>query len=229
MEVIVLAGGLGTRLRSVVPDLPKALSPVAGKPFLSYVIEYLTVQGVNHFVFSTGYLSQKIEQFLQDRYSHLHYSISKEDVPLGTGGAVKKALQLCDDSNVLVVNADTFFKVELAEMKEQHTYREADCTLALKHMFNFDRYGTVELSKDMISITSFQEKTFRKEGLINGGFTFIKKSALIDQELPEKFSFEKDFLEPNIARLRIKGFISNGYFIDIGVPFDYEKAQSDFK
>lgn len=229
MEAIILAGGLGTRLRSVVSDKPKVLSSVAGKPFLSYLIDFFSEQGINHFIFSIGFLGEQIEEFLNHYYINLNYSISKEESPLGTGGAIKQSLNYCKEENILIANGDTFFKVDIPTLFAQHISRDAECTLALKQMHNFDRYGTVELNDDGVSIKSFEEKSFRAVGLINGGVCMLKKQSFFQQEQPEVFSFEKDFLEPNIARLKMEGFISEEYFIDIGVPLDYQKAQMDFQ
>jgi D-glycero-alpha-D-manno-heptose 1-phosphate guanylyltransferase len=227
MEAIILAGGLGTRLRSVLPGTPKALSPVAGKPFLSYIIDYLLRQGIDHFIFSVGHLSEQVIDFLQQEYTSLSYDICIEPSPLGTGGAVKKALNYSKEAETLVVNADTFFNVDLAGMYRQHKKDNADCTIALKQMNDFDRYGTVELAGNN-RIISFKEKAYKKEGLINGGYYLFKKEKLLNKDLPEIFSIEKDFLEKELNSLIIEGFISTGYFIDIGIPSDFEAAQLTF-
>lgn len=228
MEAIILAGGLGTRLQSVVSDKPKSLSPVAGKPFLFYVIEYLKAQLVSRFTFSLGYMAGQVTDFLKSDYPDLAYDISLESYPLGTGGAIKKALALSENSNVLIVNADTFFNVDLSLMFRQHVSSSADCTIALKHMHNFDRYGAVEMDADK-RIVSFKEKAFRKEGFINGGYSFLRKSSFEHRSFPEVFSFEKHFLEAELNNILINGFVSEGYFIDIGIPSDYDKAQVEFK
>src|SRR6476661_3255660 len=150
---IILAGGLGTRLRDTVPDLPKCMAPVAGRPFLSYVIDYLRMQGVEHFVFSLGYKGEVIESYLVENYPTLDYTIVLEEEPLGTGGAIHLAIQKARGSNVVVANGDTLFKVNLQELFSFHTAMNAECTLALKPMHNFDRYGVVE-TNDKGKITS---------------------------------------------------------------------------
>jgi D-glycero-alpha-D-manno-heptose 1-phosphate guanylyltransferase len=228
MEAIILAGGLGTRLKQVVSDKPKALSIVAGKPFLSYIIDFLREQGIGHFIFSIGYLSEQIIDFLKNEYPQIDYSICLEQKPLGTGGGIKKALSHAIKENVLIVNADTFFEINVQAMYNYHLASRASCTIALKKMHDFDRYGTVELD-DTNRVVSFKEKSYRQEGLINGGYLFLKTGLLEDDMLPETFSFEQDFLEHSLSRLVVKGFISDGYFIDIGIPADYEKAQVEFK
>lgn len=227
IEAIVLAGGLGTRLRQVVADRPKALSEVAGKPFVGFVIDYLLHQGVTHFIFSLGYMAEQIVAYIQKEYPSLDASFSVEDTPLGTGGAILKSLEQSRDENVLIVNADTYFDIDLQKLYAQHLETGADCTFALKQMFHFERYGAVEIDQDRM-ITSFKEKTFREEGYINGGYILLKKKTFEAVTFPEVFSFEKDFIEPLFQKLKLYGFPSDGYFIDIGIPADYEQAQIDF-
>src|SRR5262245_51873012 len=145
-ECIILAGGLGTRLRSTVPDLPKCMAPVAGKPFLSYVIDHLKAQGVDRFIFSLGYKRETIEEYLHNEYGSLskQYVIEKE--PLGTGGAIQLACRQATGKNVLVLNGDTLFKIKAIPFAGFHLQHTACCTLALKPMQHFDRYGVVELN-----------------------------------------------------------------------------------
>lgn len=229
MQAIILAGGLGTRLKSVVADKPKALSPVAGNPFLFYVINYLQKQGVNQFIFSLGYLSNQILVYLHEAFPKLSFIYYIEDIPLGTGGGIKKAIELATENDVLIVNADTYFDVSLAEMFHFHHSSKSNCTISLKEMTNFDRYGVVEVDKSN-TILSFKEKSFTKQGLINGGYLILDKKYFLEntKTLPEIFSFEKDFLEVNLHKMMVKGFKSNGYFIDIGIPEDFAKAQNTF-
>ncbi|MBX2931865.1 MAG: nucleotidyltransferase family protein [Chitinophagaceae bacterium] len=233
MQAIILAGGLGTRLKTVVADKPKVLSPVAGKPFLYYIIEYLQKQGVTNYVFALGYLSEQVLDFLQQYYPSLSYQYSIEETPLGTGGGIKKAIQLATEENVLVVNADTFFDIDIAKMFSVHYAANAQCTVSLKLMKDFDRYGSVEIDT-VNKILSFKEKALVKEGYINGGYLIINKNYYLSatKNLPQIFSFEKDFLEKELNKMLIKGFISEGYFIDIGIPQDYALSQqvfADFK
>lgn len=229
MQAIILAGGLGTRLKSVVVDKPKVLSPVANKPFLDYVIHFLQQQGVTDFIFSLGYLSNQVLNFLQEQYPELSYQYTIEATPLGTGGGIKKAIELCTDEDVLIVNADTFFEVDLKAMMQFHKAANAHCTVSLKIMNNFDRYGTVELNEQQ-NIVSFKEKTFTQEGLINGGYLIFNKAYFLQAtaSLPAVFGYENDFLAPNLQKMVIKGFIADGYFIDIGIPEDYAIAQKVF-
>ncbi len=227
-QAIILAGGLGTRLRSAVPDLPKCMAPVAGKPFLHHVIAYLLGQGVNRFIFSLGYMHDLIEEFVTENYPQLDVEFVIEATPLGTGGAIRLACEKASSANVLVLNGDTLFKVNIATLLEFHTTTQAACTLVLKPMKSFDRYGVVEIDHEN-RIQSFKEKKFYEKGLINGGVYSLHVKSFLDLTLPEKFSFEKDYLEKYFETEHLMGIIQEGYFIDIGIPEDFEKAGIDLK
>jgi D-glycero-alpha-D-manno-heptose 1-phosphate guanylyltransferase len=228
MEAIVLAGGFGTRLKNVVNDVPKPMAPVNGKPFLTYILDFLQKKGTKKVVLCTGYLSEIIERFYGNSYKNivLEYSVEKE--PLGTGGAIKKALDYITEENVLILNGDTFFDVELDKMISDHINKNADFTLALKPMKEFDRYGTVQISQNG-RVTGFEEKRYQSAGYINGGVYVIKKNIFESTDLPEKFSLESDFMCKTLSRKHFNGFVSDTYFIDIGIPEDYYKAEKDFK
>jgi len=226
IETIILAGGLGTRLRSALPDLPKCMAPVNDKPFLAYVINYLQSEGITHFIFSLGYKSEAITAFLQKKFPSLSYKIIVEEEPLGTGGAVKKALAAAKDNNVLIVNGDTLFKADIKLLSSADTLSEACCTLSLKPMKNFSRYGVVEIDEFGI-IKKFKEKQFYENGLINGGVYAINKNRFFTENLSDKFSFETDYLEKFYKIRRMLGVVQEGYFIDIGIPEDYARAQRE--
>ncbi len=227
-ECIILAGGLGTRLRSVVFDLPKCMAPVAGEPFLAYVIEYFRKQGIENFIFAVGYKSEVIEKYLHNEFSTVNYQLSMEQEPLGTGGALKQACSRATQKNVLVLNGDTFFAIDVNKLTSFHIMRGADCTLSLKPMENFDRYGVVELNEDY-SIKTFKEKQFYDAGMINGGVYALHVDKFLKESLPEIFSFE-DYLEKKTSatddtKKKMYGVVQDKYFIDIGIPEDYERAQ----
>lgn len=228
-EAIILAGGLGTRLRSVVSELPKCMAPVAGKPFLHYVIAHLQKEGINNFIFSVGYKSESIISYIKKLHAQSSifiFQFSIEEEPLGTGGAIKFAVQKATQKNVLVCNGDTLFNIHVEELNDFHLENDADCTLCLKPMQNFDRYGVVELGHDS-SIITFKEKQFYEKGLINGGVYSLNTETFITEDLPENFSFEKDYLEKYVGKRKMYGIIQDKYFIDIGIPEDYEKAQKE--
>lgn len=228
LTAIVLAGGLGTRLREAVPDLPKCMAEVAGRPFVAHVIDALRMQGVEQFVFSLGYKAEVIKEYLEKNYPTLNYAIALEEEPLGTGGAIQLALQQTEADTVLVANGDTLFRVQAKELLEQHQQSKAECTLALKPMKDFDRYGVVD-TDEKGRIVSFREKQFYTEGLINGGIYLIDRKKFLARSLPQRFSFEKDYLEAFYPEGHFYGLEQQGYFIDIGIPSDYSKAQQDLE
>lgn len=225
-EAIILAGGLGTRLRAAVPDLPKCMAPILAKPFIGYLTDYLHQQGLQKFIFSLGYKHELVEQYLQTQYGGLNIHFSVEATPLGTGGAVLLACKMTADKDVLVINGDSFFKADLTELCALHETGNADCTLALKPMLNFERYGVVELHADN-SVSNFKEKQFFKKGLINGGLYALNSSNFSNESFPEAFSFEKDYLEKFTGARRFYGLAQDEYFIDIGIPEDFERAQTE--
>ena len=222
-ECIVLAGGLGTRLRSAIPDLPKCMAPVAGKPFLQHVIHYLLDQGVDSFIFSLGYMHEIIEDWILKNYPLLNYQLSIEEEPLGTGGAIMLACKKANTEQVLVLNGDTMFRINTNKLMFFHQQHWADCTLALKPMHQFDRYGVVEINEEG-DIQSFKEKKFYTEGLINGGVYALNVPRFLTFGLPEKFSFEKDYLEKYYSTQKFMGQVQDEYFIDIGIPDDLQRA-----
>lgn len=224
MEAIVLAGGLGTRLRSVVSDLPKPMAPIGDKPFLEYILKYLQRNDITRAILSVGYKWEAIKEYFGDKFENIELVYSVEDEPLGTGGAIKKAMSHIKNEQVYIINGDTFFDVEL---KSLALYHESKLMLSLKHMTNFDRYGCVERDKSNF-VTTFTEKGFRESGNINGGIYLASKDIFDDYELNEKFSFE-EFMQNEFKGLKISAKVFENYFIDIGIPEDYEKAQSEIK
>jgi D-glycero-alpha-D-manno-heptose 1-phosphate guanylyltransferase len=225
-EAIILAGGLGTRLRSAVPDLPKCMAPVNGKPFIAYVIDHFQKQGVHKFILSLGYKHESIADFITLQFSVTNFQFVIEEEPLGTGGAIQLACSKATTENVVITNGDTLFKINLGKLSTAHQQSNADCTLSLKPMNNFDRYGVVELNARH-QITSFREKKYYENGLINGGVYALNIPSFLNEAMPEKFSFEKDYLEKFYAIRKMSGVIQDEYFIDIGIPEDYNRAQNE--
>jgi len=221
--VIILAGGFGTRLSTVVKDVPKPMAPINDKPFLHYIFKELEHQNIKNVVLSVGHLKEVIQDFFQDNYLGISIQYAIENEPLGTGGGIKHAFNFVEE-DAFVLNGDTFFDINLSTLKNE----DADITLALKPMFNFDRYGTVEVDEAQ-RIISFNEKKHCEHGLINGGVYYFKKSLFDKIETDFRFSFEKDVLEKHLSDLQIQGKIFDNYFIDIGIPEDYKQAQIDFK
>jgi D-glycero-alpha-D-manno-heptose 1-phosphate guanylyltransferase len=221
-EAIILAGGLGTRLRDAVPELPKCMAPVNGKPFIWYLVDHLQKQGVTHFIFALGYKSEAFDSFLSS--VNINYKLSIEKEPLGTGGAIKLAVSQVSAADVIVTNGDTLFKIDVQALYKTHHDNNADCTLSLKPMKQFSRYGVVEVGIDK-RIICFKEKAYYEAGLINGGFYALNTNKFQQEVLPEKFSFETDYLEKLYSERDMFGFVQDEYFIDIGIPEDYQRAQ----
>ncbi|MCW3466804.1 nucleotidyltransferase family protein [Chitinophaga nivalis] len=223
-ECIVLAGGLGTRLRSVVADKPKCMAPVGDQPFLYYLLQYLHRQGITHAVLSLGYKSEQVISWCEQTPLPLRVSFTVEREPLGTGGGILHALPAISGEAVFIVNGDTYFDVDLAAFRQFHQQQHSQLSLALKPMQQFDRYGSITLDGQQ-RITAFHEKRFCEAGLINGGIYLTSPAYLKSLSLPEKFSFEQSVLEPQVTAGNLYGFVSDTYFIDIGIPEDYAAAQ----
>lgn len=225
-DIVILAGGKGTRLRSVVSDLPKPMAPVAGKPFLHYLLHFLESRNARNIVLATGYMHQTIEAYFGNSFGKLNITYSQETEPLGTGGAIKKALSLCSSENVLVYNGDTLFLGIPSELVDFHKDTSSDISLFLKPMNLPERYGTVVLDEGLV--TSFKEKNPDiLHGLINTG-VYCMRSDCMKEITDSVFSFEQQILEPFSRDGRISGKISDAFFIDIGIPEDYEKANQSF-
>jgi D-glycero-alpha-D-manno-heptose 1-phosphate guanylyltransferase len=226
-ECIILAGGLGTRLQSVVKDVPKCMAEVAGKPFLYHLFNYARKEAFGHVILSLGYKADVVLEWLENKTFPFQISYVKEEEPLGTGGAIKLAFrQVCGES-AYVINGDTFFDINTDVFSDFHSGKNASISLALKPMSDFDRYGSVELN-DKERVIRFNEKQYRHKGLINGGVYLINKDIFLSFDLPEKFSFEKDIMEAHLHDIGIYGRDFDNYFIDIGIPSDFEKANIDF-
>ena len=209
-----------------MPELPKCMAPVLAKPFIGYVIDYLYRQGVLRFIVSLGYKAEVLQQYLNTQYSNLDIVYCVEPEPLGTGGAIRLACSMVQGTDVFVLNGDTLFKANLFKLASFHKMQGSDCTLSLKPMKNFDRYGVVELRYDN-SIKAFKEKSVFEEGLINGGIYALHAQSFMSKPFPEKFSFEKEYLEKYVRKTELFGLVQDEYFIDIGIPEDYERAQTE--
>ncbi len=226
MELIILAGGLGTRLKSSLPDLPKCMAPVAGIPFLDHLIGYFLDSGIHKFVFALGHMHQIVLDHLNTRWPDLKYEYSIEVEALGTGGAIKLAMNKIQGENNMVINGDTIFFIDFNKLLKTHLKNDALITLSLKNLANFDRYGTVEIDQNL-KIAGFNEKRKCVQGLINGGVYMINKEKFEQLNLPEKFSLEKEVLENKEMIGQLYAEVYEDYFIDIGIPEDFLKANID--
>lgn len=229
-EAIILAGGFGTRLKSVVSDVPKPMAPVVFQPFLNYILSYLEYFGVEHIILSTGYKEEKIRNYYElnpRKDSILTYSHETE--PLGTGGAIALAMKHCKCDIVYALNGDSFFDVDLNDFSQKHKEVNADHSLSLRFVENASRYGSIELEGNRL--ISFREKSeIAKPGLINGGCYILNRNLFLDSNKQlTSFSIEKDFFEKQLSNQYIAGFEYKNQFIDIGTPEDFERAQNEFK
>lgn len=227
MEAIILAGGMGTRLRSTIADLPKPMAPVNGKPFLFHLLTWLKDYPFEKIIISTGYMSESIVEYFGNSFSEIPVEYAIEQVPLGTGGAIRLAMKKSKSNNILVVNGDTYYPVNIDNFFHFHENGRNFISLALKPMRNFSRYGNVECTGD--TIIRFNEKKFCSEGLINGGIYLIDRKYFESLRLPEVFSMESDVFEKQAASSDLKCMIFDEPFIDIGIPEDYKKAGSFLK
>ncbi len=224
-EALILAGGLGTRLSNVLEDIPKVMAPVREKPFLEYVLAYLEYKKFRRIILSVGYRHEVIRKHFGKRFGKLNLDYAIEPEPLGTGGALMFALGQVNQEHFLLLNGDSLFLADPQALLELHLRKNARISLALKSMEDSDRYGSVVLDNERI--TGFSEKVFSKKALINGGFYVASEDIFRDTALTGKFSLEKDYLERYCQDHLICGRQDPGYFIDIGIPEDYRKAQQE--
>lgn len=226
MQAILLAGGLGTRLRAEVPDLPKPMAPVAGRPFLAQVLDALVDAGFEAAVLAVGYRHEAIRDHFGSRYRGLALRYSVEASPLGTGGALRLALDQVGADPVFVLNGDTWLELDYRAMFGAHRAAGVRLTVAACEVADVSRYGSLEVVNGRIQ--GFREKGASGPGLINAG-SYLVSSDLIRSIPPGRpHSFEQELLVPRVDELRPLAFVTHGRFIDIGVPEDYARAQQLF-
>ncbi|MCX6286358.1 MAG: nucleotidyltransferase family protein [Bacteroidetes bacterium] len=229
MEAIILAGGFGTRLQTVVNDVPKSMAIVNGRPFLEYLLDYLVKQGVSRAVLSVGYKRELIRDHFKNRYRTLELEYAVEEEPLGTGGGIRLSFWRVKGDRAVVLNGDSLFRIELPAFEKAHLAKKADVTLALRKLVNTGRYGRVTLNRQS-RISGFEEKNENAgPGLINAGVYLMEKPFLMQPQFRGKFSIEKDCFEEYFGTAHMFGYPDEGYFLDIGIPEDYQKAQYEFK
>ena len=222
MEAIVLAGGLGTRLRRVVPDVPKAMALVSGRPFLEIVLGTLARKGIGRIVLALGYKAECIERHFGAGYAGMVLAYEIERSPLGTGGALRQALRQCRSDHVYVLNGDTYIDLEVDAIEAQWQRHRLPIIVA-RDVPDTGRYGRLDVAGEYV--VGFAEKGRSGRGLINAGAYVFP--AAIAGEFPDDraFSLENEFLSDAVVRLPVQFFVSRGHFIDIGVPEDYARAQ----
>lgn len=223
-EILILAGGFGTRLRSEVPDLPKPLAPVAGRPFLAYLLDRYAAAGMRRAILATGYLGDVVEQTIGARWAGMDVVYSREETPLGTGGAIAAAARLVQGEGLHVCNGDTY--LEYSPVALEAAADGLRMAIALARVADVSRYGTVDVEQG--KVLRFHEKRLGGAGLINAGSYFLSAAALAAMPDEVAFSFEKRVLEPTAASGQVGVLVDTAGFIDIGVPEDFHRAQMEF-
>lgn len=227
VTVAILAGGLGTRLRPVVKDRPKALAPVAGRPFLAYILDQVAACGASGVVLCTGYLGEQIRRVFGNSYAGLHLTYSQEGKSMGTAGALRRALPLLTSDPVLVLNGDSFFEAHLSQFLHWHLEAEAEATLLLTWVARAGRFGQVHLEA-LGRVLRFEEKgAARGPGWISAGIYLIGRRLLSHLAAAEASSLEREVFPAWIGR-GLHGYFSQGEFLDIGTPEAYADAQEFF-
>jgi D-glycero-alpha-D-manno-heptose 1-phosphate guanylyltransferase len=225
-QALVLAGGLGTRLRTVVADRPKVLAPVAGRPFLEHLLADLDAQGFRRVILAVGHLREMIVEAIGSSFRGLSIAYSEEERPLGTGGAIARGLALAAPGPCFVLNGDTWLEIDYAAMLAAHQAHGSRLTMAVRAVPDVSRFGALTLSAGRVA--RYAEKGAAGPGHINAGTYLLDRSLLADHGLGPAFSLERDFLVPRVAELRPLAFVVEGEFVDIGVPGDYARAQEMF-
>lgn len=227
MQAVLLAGGLGTRLRSVVSDRPKPMALIGDKPFMEYVTHELARHGITEIIFAVGYKGSMVEEYFKDGKDFgVKVSYAYEETLLGTAGAIKNAGKYITEDRFFVLNADTFYQLDYNRLVQLGHERNLDMALVLREVDDVSRYGQAVLTDGWL--TSFNEKTEEhRRGAINGGVYLIKRELL--EDIPEgKVSLENEMIPKWLEEKRaLGGIVNDGYFIDIGIPEDYFKFQQD--
>lgn len=225
-EAVILAGGLGTRLRGIVDDVPKPLAPVAGRPFLAWLLDALATQGLRRVVLATGYRGEQVEAALGTAWRGMTLAYSREPAPLGTGGAIVHALREVPGDAFFVLNGDTWLELDYAAFGSAVTEDGARLGIALARVPDVARYGAVRLEENRV--IGFDEKGVSGAGFINAGVYWMRRGLLEGRPSGVAFSFEREVLMPTVSREPVIGYTDTNGFIDIGVPDDYRRAQQLF-
>lgn len=227
LRAVILAGGLGTRLRPAVGDTPKVMAPVAGRPFLEHVLGRLEAHGFEQVVLAVGYRKEAVIGHFGASFGRIALRYSEEQAPLGTGGAIRRALPLAGPGPCFVLNGDTWLALDHAGMLRAHLAGGTALTMAVRPVPDVARYGAVRV--EGARVTRFEEKGGTGPGLVNAGVYLLQPELLSGEHLPEAFSFETDFLAARLAALAPLAWVADGPFVDIGIPADYQRAQAMFE
>lgn len=222
MEAVILAGGFGTRLADVVKDVPKPMAPVGGRPFLEFVLDDLIAQGIDRIHLAVCHKKESIMNHFGRSYRDAEILYSVEDRPLMTGGAVRLAMEQCQEERVFVLNGDTFFRVDIQKLRAFSQSHAFPFVMTVRKMEECSRYGMLELGDDGAA-SGYAEKEHGGEGFINGGFYDMARTAL--RSYPERFSLEEEYIPKAMSQGDVGAVPFSGFFIDIGIPEDYARAQ----
>jgi D-glycero-alpha-D-manno-heptose 1-phosphate guanylyltransferase len=231
-DAIILAGGFGTRLQTVVADVPKPMAPVNNKPFLAYLLDYWAGQGIQRFILSTGYKGHIIREYFGDKYKSSEVIYAPEDTPLGTGGALLNSLPHVQSDDFLFLNGDTFFNVILDELYAFHKAKHSTVTLALKKIAKNDRYGAVSLNSEseILKLNKPQKGATPTDAVINGGVMLFNRNDLLESNIAlgqKPMCLEDElFVTLKAQNKKLYGYATDQKFLDIGIPEDYYKAAS---
>ena len=225
MEAIILAGGFGTRLKTVVSNVPKPMAPICGMPFLEILLRSLKTKGIDRVVLSVGYMAEKIISYFGDCYQGVEIIYEQEDAPLGTGGAIRRALTRCKSDHVFIFNGDTYADLEV-EALEAQWQRDKNPIIVAREVDDVTRFGLIELNGTRVA--GFAEKSGEGAGVINAG-CYVFPRPLLEKMTRDSFSLESDFLMKAVTLQHFDVFITSGAFIDIGIPEEFERAQVDLR
>ena len=227
IDVLILVGGKGTRLQSALTDRPKVLAPVAGRPFLSYLLDQLVSTGFRQVILCAGYKGEQIREAFGDQYNGLNIQYSQEPEPLGTGGAIRYGLPLIATDSALVTNGDSYVNCNLTDFLAWHLKNDLQASLLLTYLSDTSRYGRVEVDEEG-RILKFDEKgAGHGPGWVNAGVYIFNKVLLESIPIGKFFSVERQFF-PNLIGRGLHGFRTKGAFIDIGTPESYARAEEYF-
>lgn len=227
ITTVILAGGLGTRLRSVVPDRPKVLANILGRPFLSFLLDQLANAEIRDVVLCTGYLADDVYEKMGNKYKSLTLTYSKENYPVGTGGALRLALPHLNSDPVLIMNGDSFVHIDLTVYLDWFFKKNCQASLLLTKVSETGRYGKVIVAEDDL-LLAFEEKGVNSgPGWINAGVYILKKSLIETIPVGIPFSLEREFF-PKLVNKDLYGFRFDGKFIDIGTPETFALAEDFF-
>lgn len=224
-KAMILAGGRGERLQPSVPHLPKPMAPVGGRPFLEHILDRVVDGGVTEVILAVGYRAETIRKHFGGAYRSVPLRYSIEEFPLGTGGAIAHGLKGEDSSPVLVINGDTLVEIDYEVLADWYATIRSPVGVVLCRVPDISRYGSVVRAGDRV--VEFSEKGMKGPGLINAGMYIIRPMLFSLYPCGERFSFERDFLQRYCSELQLPSFVTEGYFIDIGTPEAYDRAQKE--